>query len=421
MNRNGDAVLWHSSANPVSDPLSPPCETRPFYAKVIGNERITAAEHWQDVRLLTFDIHGSNIKYSPGDVLMVRPQNMADTVVEFMNLLGLEPDAAFTVQSVQTAADVSLCLLPQPCTIRQLVTDYLDINAIPRRYFWELMSIFTDSDIEREKLQEFCTTDGQEELYSYCNRPRRTILEVLRDFPHVTSNIPFEYLFDMIGPMQPRAFSIASSQKVNKDQIQLIVAVVKYKSKLLVTPRRGVCSTYLANLNTCTDEQPKVAVWVEAGTINFPKEPDIPVIMIGPGTGCAPFRSFIQERVSQSVPGSYLFFGCRNKDKDFYCQDEWQRYESESMMRLFVAFSRDQDHKIYVQHVLAAQADLVWQLIDEHKAWFFVAGNAKNMPESVRSELQKIVVRKGNRTVEDADNYLNELDRSHRYQAETWS
>lgn len=173
---------------------------------------------------------------------------------------------------------------------------YLDIQGVPRRYFFELLSHFTSSDLEKEKLLEFCSAEGQEELCSYCYRQKRTTSEVLQDFPSACANIPFKYLFDLIPPIQPRAFSIASSLKAHPDEVQLLVAVVNYKTKL-IKPRQGLCSTWLASLDPLNKDC-RVPVWVKKGTISFPKALDAPIVMVGPGTGCAPFRSLIEERVS---------------------------------------------------------------------------------------------------------------------------
>ena len=122
------------------------------------------------------------------------------------------------------------------------MTNYWDIQSIPRRYFFELLSHFTDDELEKEKLVEFNTAEGQQELYDYVNRPRRNILEVLYDFRHTTPNIPLEYLFDLIPAIKPRAFSIASCHQEARRQLQLLVARVKYRSTL-VKPRVGLCST----------------------------------------------------------------------------------------------------------------------------------------------------------------------------------
>lgn len=396
----------------------PPSAKCPFQARLLSNERATSSSHWQDVRYLRLDISDSGMRYSPGDVMMIQPQNMPDTVDEFIDLLHLTPDAQFTLQ--QNDPDTPLPVtLPLPCTCRYLVENYLDIYSIPRRYFWQLLGYFTDDDLEREKLREFITPAGQEDLYNYCNRPRRKIVEILVDFPHATANIPFEYLFDLIPPMQPRAMSIASSNLVHPTEVHILMAVVDYKTKLLKR-RRGVCSTWISafepeNGPVC------VPVWVKKGTLSFPKSQDTPVIMVGPGTGVAPFRGFIEERAHIGAGDNVLFFGCRGETSDFYCADLWQELVQRQMLRLFTAFSRDQDHKVYVQHRIAEQGQLIWNLLENRKACIYVSGNSKKMPEAVRDAFRAVIIKEGNCKFDEAENYLKEMDRTLRYQTETWS
>ncbi|PKU27842.1 nadph-dependent diflavin oxidoreductase 1 [Limosa lapponica baueri] len=141
---------------------------------------------------------------------MIQPQNCPEDVQQFCQLLRLDPDRRFVLKPTEPGTSLP-AFLPQPCTIRYLVTHYLDISCVPRRSFFELLSYFSTNELEREKLQEFSSAQGQEELYSYCNRPRRTTLEALWDFPHTTCAVPPDYLLDLIPRIRPRAFSIASS------------------------------------------------------------------------------------------------------------------------------------------------------------------------------------------------------------------
>ncbi|XP_030853099.1 NADPH-dependent diflavin oxidoreductase 1, partial [Strongylocentrotus purpuratus] len=202
---------------PIVEPRSSvaPNNLCPFHAKMVANERLTAPDHFQDVRLVKLDVQESNIKYSPGDVLMIQPRNLTSSVDAFLQNMNLDPDQMITIS--QGDPDVPLppsWLLPPTCSIRYLATNYLDINSIPRRSFFEMLAHHARNELEREKFQEFDSAEGQQELYTYCNRPRRTILETLQDFPHVSSTIPLQYLLDVIPAIQPRAFSIASSPKV---------------------------------------------------------------------------------------------------------------------------------------------------------------------------------------------------------------
>uniref|UniRef100_UPI00398F8C29 NADPH-dependent diflavin oxidoreductase 1-like isoform X4 n=1 Tax=Pristiophorus japonicus TaxID=55135 RepID=UPI00398F8C29 len=278
----------------------PPSQLHPFPALMISNGRVTDESHFQDVRLITFDITGSGIEYSAGDVAMIEPRNSLDSVEQFCQLLCLDPSKKFLLKPNDSVTPLP-ARLPQPCTLQYLVERYLDINSVPRRSFFDLLSYFSPDEMEQEKLKEFSSAEGQEELYSYCNRLRRTTLEILFDFPLTTAAIPPDYLFDLIPEIRPRAFSIASSQLAHSSQIQILMAVVRYKTKLK-KPRCGLCSSWLASQKPQQSDV-YVPLWVKKGVLQFPTDTETPVIMVGPGTGVAPFRAEIQERVAEGKKG----------------------------------------------------------------------------------------------------------------------
>ncbi|XP_078498271.1 NADPH-dependent diflavin oxidoreductase 1 [Lissotriton helveticus] len=397
---------------------APPSELQPFSARMISNTRVTDESHFQDVRLIEFDITGSGIQFSAGDVVMIQPQNPPGDVEQFCRLLRLDPNRKFLLKPNDAGTSLPI-YLPQPCTIQYLVERYLDIGCVPRRSFFELLSYFSTNELEREKLMEFSSAQGQEELYSYCNRPRRTTLEVLLDFPHTTCCIPPDYLLDLIPRIRPRSFSIASSLLVHPDKIQILLAVVKYKTRLS-KPRLGLCSTWLSSLCPQNGEV-KVPLWVKKGGMTFPEDANTPVIMVGPGTGVAPFRAAIQERTAQHKKNNVLFFGCRQKTKDFYCQSEWEDLIERKFLALFTAFSRDQEDKVYVQHRIGENGALLWDLISNKHAHIYIAGNAKLMPAAVADALKSVFESEGGMSASEADQYLTALEQSRRFQTETWS
>ncbi|XP_055087384.1 NADPH-dependent diflavin oxidoreductase 1 [Periophthalmus magnuspinnatus] len=389
----------------------------PFSAKLLSNTRVTDVSHFQDVRLFDFDITGSNIEFSAGDVVMMRPCNAAEDVQQFCQLLKLDPESRFTLSPTESTPVPARLL--QPCSVRYLVESYLDIAAVPRRSFFELLLTFATNELEREKLAEFSSAAGQDDLHAYCSRPRRTALEVLADFPHTTAEIKVDYLLDLFPEIQPRSFSIASSLKAHPNKLQILVAVVRYKTKLY-KPRRGLCSNWLASLNP-EKEEVYVPLWVKKGTLKFPKDQDTPVIMVGPGTGVAPFRSAIQERTAEGKEANVLFFGCRSKSKDFYFKAEWEEKIKAGHLTLFTAFSRDQENKVYVQHRIRENAELLMDLIANKNACFYIAGNAKEMPGSVRDALKTIFQQQGTVSSDAAEQMVVAMEQSGRLQSETWS
>jgi len=247
---------------------------------------------------------------------------------------------------------------------------------------------FATAEHEKEKLKEFSSPEGQDDLRIYCNRERRNSLEVLYDFHSV--KLPLDYLIDVIPKIQPRSFSISSSLSMHSNQIHITIAVVKYKTPL----KReiiGLCSTWLASLRPGD----KVPIWVTPGSMKLPPV-DVPLILVGPGTGIAPFMSFLQKRKIQKNCGNIgeiiTVFGCRHKSKDFLYEAELINYKNEGVItHLWVAFSRDQNEKVYVQHKLLEDSAIVWDYIHNKNASIFISGSANRMPQDVRLAFKDII------------------------------
>uniref|UniRef100_A0A6I8NU82 NADPH-dependent diflavin oxidoreductase 1 n=1 Tax=Ornithorhynchus anatinus TaxID=9258 RepID=A0A6I8NU82_ORNAN len=398
----------------------PPSELRPFPAPMVSNRRVTAEDHFQDVRLIEFDLSGSGIEFGPGDVALIRPENSAGDTRRFCQLLGLAPERRLVLDARDSDAP-SLTRLTRPCSVHHLVSKYLDVACVPRRSFFELLAALSGHELEREKLRELSSARGREELYSYCNRPRRTTLEVLHDFPHSAGSIPPEYLLDLIPRIRPRAFSIASSLAAHPSRLQVLVGVVKYRTRLH-RPRRGLCSSWLASLDPRGHAGPvRVPLWVQRGSLAFPPDPRVPVVMVGTGTGVAPFRAAVQERVARGATENCLFFGCRRKDKDFYWEAEWQELVRRGSLTLVTAFSRDQEEKVYVQHRLREHGAWLWDLLSRRGAYIYLAGNAKTLPGAVSEALRAVFREHGGLPDPAAEALLATLERTGRLQTETWA
>lgn len=235
-----------------------------FTVKVVENSRTTHENHFQDVRLIKLQTQGQ--KYLPGDIVVLRPRNLKWQIEQFKNLLNFE-DKPLKIS--ENDSDWPLPqVFQQEMTWGQLCEEYFDLMAIPRRRTFEILAQITDSDLEKEKCLEFTTAQGQDDLYTYCNRVKRNIVEVLQDFPHATKNITKDMLFEIIPPIKVREFSIASSFKAHQNEIHILLAVVKYKTKL-VKERYGLCSNYLANLLP-GDE---ISACLKKGSFKFPQDP----------------------------------------------------------------------------------------------------------------------------------------------------
>lgn len=205
--------------------------------------------------------------------------------------------------------------------LKTIVKQLWDLNAVPRPRTFRLLAINCENDLEKERLLEFASPQGQEDLYSYANRPRRTILEVLRDFPHATSKLNLQILFEIFQFIKTRSFSIASCPE--HKTLDLLVAVVDYKT-MLTKQRKGLCSNWMKSLKSGDN----IRAVIKNGTFRLPNDSQTPIIMVGPGTGLAPFRSlllqkFYKQNGAKKQFNDYLytlFFGCRGEKLDFHCQ-----------------------------------------------------------------------------------------------------
>jgi len=306
---------------------------------------------------------------------------------------------------------------PQVTTLRKLFTRYLDFNAVPRRSFFELLRWFATDEMEREKLDEFVSKEGADELYDYCQRTKRTIREVLTEFRSV--RIPRDYVFDLFPSLRPRQFSIASSPKRHPREIHLCVAIVKYRTKLRV-PRKGVCTSFLAAL------QPgdKLRITIERGLISLPSDPRTPVICVGPGTGIAPMRAVIEDRVHAGSHATRLYFGCRSASKDHHYGAEWEAYAEAGKIAYQVAFSRDGPEgtkRTYVQDLLRVDKESVWQLLGVQRGMLIISGSSNKMPVAVREAVREAVEEFGKMSTKDAADFVSMMVREGRILEECWS
>uniref|UniRef100_A0A182US59 NADPH-dependent diflavin oxidoreductase 1 n=1 Tax=Anopheles merus TaxID=30066 RepID=A0A182US59_ANOME len=381
-----------------------------FQTVVVENRRTTAAEHFQDVRMITFEKKA--VPWCSGDVLYVRPHNSKESVDQLFEIFhqhefGLDKQTCVQVKAIDSEMPVP-SILQKPLPLVAIAEQYWDLTAIPRARAFAVLAKNCSNELEREKLIEFSRYEGQEELFAYANRPRRTILEVLLDFPHATNSLTLEALFELFQPIKPRAFSIASA--VESGKLQILVAVIEYKTKLSI-PRRGLCSHWLKDLQPGN----MVNAWVRKSTFQLPADNKTPLVMIGPGTGLAPFRGILQERELSETPTSaplVLFFGCRSSTADFHCEEDLKRMEQSGMLQLFCAFSRDQPEKVYVQHLIKKEGMLLKKLLIENGGYVLVSGSSKNMPQAVKEALIE--------AIGDAQ-HIEKMIQTNRYQEETWA
>lgn len=378
--------------------------------------------------------------YSPGDILELYPKNFPSDVQHFIDLQGYGSiaHAPLDVQYDWEQFDSNpprehpLGRAPFHNTLFGLLTNHLDIMAVPRRSFFALISHFASDPDQKERLLEFARPNDPElidDYFDYATRPRRSILEVLQEFTSV--RIPYQYLLGILPPLKPRQFSIASADLTKLDPestdctVTLLVAIVKYRTVIKRT-RWGVCSHYLSELKPAQ----RLRVQLIEGAMRLSDEDlQAPSILIGPGTGVAPLRSIIQgkELLRQDDTGSaapnlddtILFFGNRNAAADFFFADEMRERTEKQKMQLATAFSRDQREKIYIQDRVREHGKEIWNLLQK-SARIYLCGSSGKMPEAVRRALEDVIKREGGMSETEAEETLRGMVKAGRFRQETW-
>lgn len=410
------------------------------------NRRMTPSTHWQDVRHLEFS-SDQPAAYGPGDVLTIYPKNFPEDVDQLLERMGWTDIADKPIHFVPTEAILEEALYPSPpfslsglsITLRSLLVEHLDLTAIPRRSFFSLIAHFTDDPFHKDRLLEFTKPEYIDELYDYTTRPRRSILEVLQEFESV--KVPWKWAAYILPELRGRQFSIASGGQLKQSldgsaRFELLVAIVKYKT-VIKKIREGVCTRYLAYLPAGT----KLRVGLQKGGLGITRaESQRPVIMIGPGTGVAPMRSLVWERLQwdkergtetevnsdshvDSVAGtghSLLLFGCRNAKADYFYQDEWKDLYRRMPLTVFPAFSRDQGHKVYVQDLIQQHSDSVYRQLHDGGGLVYVCGSSGKMPKAVRAALVDVFRERGGMDQKSAEAFLEAMEKEGRYKQETW-
>lgn len=394
-----------------------------FNAVVLSNHLLTNPKHLSDdkeVRHIELDVSQATkqsgfLDYEPGDIVHVMPRNKVSVVDAFFELTKFDPFD--TVEVTKSKTKTRFARYPSnirtPCTLRDFVSAQLDLTASPRRRFFERLAPFATSPIEKEKLLELASSSGAETLAQYSYREKRTILMALRDFP--SARPPLNHLLDMVPVLKSRPFSIASSSLAHPGRIHICASIVKFRTVLRFF-RVGVCSSFFLRL----EEGDFVPILFEKGTcLRFDETK--PSILIGPGTGVAPLRSFLFS-VKPGGPQKWLFFGSRCKDGDYLYDQDWrQLLRSSKLTELTTAFSRaDEAKKCYVQDKMLSVADRIWELLAHGNGKIYIAGSAGSMPKDIRKTLLDICQSEGKMPSSDSEHFVRGLETCGRLQMECW-
>lgn len=363
----------------------------PFAAAVLNNQPITGRASSKMVRHLELSLEGAGLAYTPGDALGVVAHNPPQLVEEVLDALG-------------ASADDTVTLGEQTLTLTDALRERLEITGLGRSFVEHYASTSGRDDLATH-LQTLSGENARAFFYQH------QVIDILREYP---ADITAQDLVSGLRKLTPRLYSIASSPDANADEVHLTVAQVNYQA--FGREHWGSASTFLGGAHE------QIPVYVESNAhFRLPEDPDTPVIMIGPGTGIAPFRAFLEHRAEHGARGdNWLFFGDRTFRQDFLYQLEMQRHlKSGLLTRLELAFSRDQPDKIYVQHRLREQAHAVYDWL-ERGAHVYVCGDAQRMAPDVHLALVDAIVAGSGRSTEDAEAYLREMKRAKRYQRDVY-
>merc|ERR1719223_1443373 len=358
------------------------------------------------------DITNLKTKYVTADNLGVYPRNDFKIAGKMAKAFGLNPK---TVVKVTTSDESKHPLNTQPvATVQDLMLYYLDITAIARAKLAETLSMYAADPKEKQSMLNAAKDSKQWQ---------KEMLSVYELFEKWTSlQVPFEVFLELCPKLQPRFYTISSSSKKQPNTIAATV-ILDTTEKEGGRVHKGVCSTFLKNLQASKSE---VCAFVRDSSFRLPKDSSAPIICVGPGTGIAPFRAFLQEAMLEHEQGKdtrhmTLFFGCRYAKRDYIYEEELKAaHESGVLDKLHVAFSRDQEKKVYVQDLLAKEGSAVWDALKNGGASFYVCGGTA-MGRSVRQALQKIAQENGNLSPDRAQSFVEKLERDNRYVAELWS
>ncbi|HET9857290.1 MAG TPA: sulfite reductase subunit alpha [Chthoniobacterales bacterium] len=374
----------------------PYTRANPFPAKVAVNRSLCGEGSEKDTRHFELDLKGWGLNYDVGDSMTVWPTNDPALADEIINKIGAKGDETVKGPAGEKALRE---VLFRDCRITQTTPKFL--KAIAER-----------AVNGAPLLTELLKPERKQDLDTYLWGME--VVDFLIEHPSIKWTP--QDLVDTLAKLLPRMYSISSSLKAHPDQVHFTIDVVHYESR--GRQRKGVCSTFLAER---ADKTP-VPVFPNASKFRLPEDGNTAIIMVGPGTGVAPFRAFLQERKATGAKGkNWLFFGSQHKHCNYFYDDEFEKMKNDGFLsRLDLAWSRDSAAKSYVQHKMLESADEIWKWMDGEGAHFFVCGDARRMAKDVDAALRKIIQDKGGKSEEQTNEYVEKLKADKRYKRDVY-
>uniref|UniRef100_A0A8C0SL61 NADPH--cytochrome P450 reductase n=3 Tax=Canis lupus familiaris TaxID=9615 RepID=A0A8C0SL61_CANLF len=405
----------------------PPFDAKnPFLAAVTTNRKLNQGTE-RHLMHLELDISDSKLRYESGDHVAVYPANDSALVNQLGEILGADLDVVMSLNNLDEESNKKHPF-PCPTSYRTALTYYLDITNPPRTNVLYELAQYASEPTEQEHLRKMASSSGEgKELYlSWVVEARRHILAILQDYPSLRP--PIDHLCELLPRLQARYYSIASSSKVHPNSVHICAVAVEYQTRS-GRINKGVATSWLRAKEPAGENGRRalVPMFVRKSQFRLPFKAATPVIMVGPGTGVAPFIGFIQERAwlrqqGKEVGETLLYYGCRRSDEDYLYREELAQFHQDgSLTQLNVAFSREQPHKVYVQHLLKRDKEHLWQLIHEAGAHIYVCGDARNMARDVQNTFYDIVAEVGAMEHAQAVDYIKKLMTKGRYSLDVWS
>ncbi|MEE9398482.1 MAG: assimilatory sulfite reductase (NADPH) flavoprotein subunit [Methylococcales bacterium] len=370
-------------------------KTNPYPASIIVNTNLNGEGSAKETRHIEIDLGNSGLSYNPGDALGVYPQNNPTYVDELLAALKMDGGQSITVAK-------------ESLSLREAFMNRLDMTALSRVLMEKYAKLMDNTD-----LKTLLDDNHKEEFKDYLWG--RQLLDLVEDYP--PGEIDPVDLISILRKMPARLYSIASSLEAHKNQVHLLVGAVRYHS--FDRDREGVCSTFLAGR---VDIGETLSVYVQQNkNFRMPENSDVPIIMVGPGTGLAPFRAFLEERQATGAKGkNWLYFGDQHRKSDYLYASDWDQMLTDGVLtKLDLAFSRDQANKIYVQTLLMENSRETYQWLEEG-AYFYVCGDAERMAKDVNQALLDIIAKEGGKSPDQAEVYLESLRVAKRYQRDVY-
>lgn len=365
----------------------------PFPAPVLENLVLNGRGSNKETRHIELSLEDSGLTYRPGDAVGIYPQNNPNLVAAIIEKLGLDPEETVSLGETQT-------------TLSKALMHYREITVLTRPLMEQWAAYSGDAELQKLVADHAGLTDWMR---------GRDLLDLIEAWP--VESLGADTLTGMLRKLPPRLYSIASSQAAVDEEVHMTVAAVRYESHN--REREGVASTWLSDR---LEDDATVPVYIDPNkNFKLPEDDDAPVIMIGPGTGVAPFRAFMQEREERGARGrNWLFFGEQHFHMDFLYQSEWLAWRRQGLLdHLTVAFSRDQEEKVYVQNRIRDYATELWSWLQDG-ACIYVCGDADAMAPDVNEALIDVIAREGNKSRDEATEYLRDLAREKRYQRDVY-